>query len=154
MIRYLEAQKLLALETDRTSYLISLQDPAPLCLYWGEKIAAEDGAAIAFQTVQSSFDMEIWRERLEYPSFDGRTFVNPAIQADVPLALTLRQVSVSVETAVITLGDDASGLEVCLHYQVDARHDVLIRHAQARAGGVPLTLSRLASGACCLPPAS
>ncbi len=154
MIRYLEAQKLLALETDRTSYLISLQDPAPLCLYWGEKIAAEDGAAIAFQTVQSSFDMEIWRERLEYPSFDGRTFVNPAIKADIPLVLTFRQVDVSGNTAVITLGDDDSGLALRLHYRVDARHDVLIRHAEVQAGGVPLTLSRLDSGACCLPPAA
>ncbi len=154
MIRYLEAQKLLALETDRTSYLVSLQFPAPICLYWGEKIAAEDGVAIAVQPPHSSFDMEIWRERLEYPSFDGRTFTAPAIQADVPLALTFRRVNISGETAVITLSDDAAGLEVALHYQVDAAHDVLIRHAEVRSGASPVTLSRLASGACCLPPAS
>ena len=42
MIRYLKEQKLLILETEQTSYWIGLKYPAPICLYWGAKIAPED----------------------------------------------------------------------------------------------------------------
>ena len=42
MIRYLEKQNLLILETERTSYWIGLAYPAPVCLHWGRKIAPED----------------------------------------------------------------------------------------------------------------
>lgn len=76
MIRYLEKQNLLILETERTSYWIGLAYPAPVCLHWGRKIAPED--ADMFEPIggHSSFDTELWRERMEYPAFDGRTFEN------------------------------------------------------------------------------
>ena len=41
MIRYLEKQNLLILETERTSYWIGLAYPAPVCLHWGRKPARD-----------------------------------------------------------------------------------------------------------------
>ena len=59
MIRYLEKQNLLILETERTSYWIGLAYPAPVCLHWGRKIAPEDADMFELLGVHSSFDTEL-----------------------------------------------------------------------------------------------
>ena len=83
MIRYLEKQNLLILETERTSYWIGLAYPAPVCLHWGRKIAPED--ADMFEPIggHSSFDTEMRRlangtiaklEQMTDADFDGQRF--------------------------------------------------------------------------------
>lgn len=76
MIRYLEKQNLLILETERTSYWIGLAYPAPVACIGAGRLRPED--ADMFEPIggHSSFDTELWRERMEYPAFDGRTFEN------------------------------------------------------------------------------
>lgn len=150
MIRYLKEQKLLILETEQTSYWIGLKYPAPICLYWGAKIAPED--ADMFEPIRdhSSFDMELWRERLEYPVFDGRTFESVSLKADVPLNLHTKHVDVQEQQAEIVLEDEAGRLEVCLVYRVFEACDVIQKSAKITAKE-SVRLTRLDSGACLLP---
>lgn len=150
MIRYLEKQNLLILETERTSYWIGLAYPAPVCLHWGRKIAPED--ADMFEPIggHSSFDAESWRERMEYPAFDGRTFENVSLKADVPLNLRTTGVRVQGQQAEITLADEVSVMEVCLMYRVFEDCDVIEKRARLTANA-PVRLTRMDSGACLLP---
>lgn len=150
MIRYLEKQNLLILETERTSYWIGLAYPAPVCLHWGRKIAPED--ADMFEPIggHSSFDTESWRERMEYPAFDGRTFENVSLKADVPLNLRTTGVRVQGQQAEITLADEANVMEVCLMYRVFEDCDVIEKRARLTANA-PVRLTRMDSGACLLP---
>ena len=151
MIRYLEEKRLLALETRHASYWIALADVGPVHLYWGRPIDAQDAEAFAAPRDHSSFDMQIWRERLEYPAWDGRTFLSAALKADRPLSLETQAVEVEGERAVIRLRDEQTGLEVLLHYQVYPDLDVIEKRAQLRLGGRAMTFTRIDSGACCLP---
>ena len=150
MIRYLGKQNLLILETERTSYWIDLAYPAPVCLYWGKKIAPED--ADVFEPIRdhSSFDTELWRERMEYPAFDGRTFENVSLKADVPLNLRTKGVRVQGQQAEIALADEANVMEVRLMYRVFEDCDVIQKHARLTANA-PVRLTRMDSGACLLP---
>ena len=150
MIRYLEKQNLLILETERTSYWIGLAYPTPVCLHWGRKIVPED--ADMFEPIggHSSFDTELWRERMEYPAFDGRTFENVSLKADVPLNLRTKGVRVQGQQAEITLADEANVMEVCLMYRVLEDCDVIEKHARLTANA-PVRLTRMDSGACLLP---
>ena len=128
MIRYLEKQNLLILETERTSYWIGLAYPAPVCLHWGRKIAPEDADMFEPLGGHSSFDTELWRERMEYPAFDGRTFENVSLKADVPLNLRTKDVRVQGQQAEITLADEVSVMEVRLIYRVFEDCDVIQKH--------------------------
>ena len=150
MIRYLEKQNLLILETERTSYWIDLAYPAPVCLYWGKKIAPEDADVFEPISDHSSFDTELWRERMEYPAFDGRTFENVSLKADVPLNLRTKGVRVQGQQAEITLADEANVMEVRLMYRVFEDCDVIQKHARLTANA-PVRLTRMDSGACLLP---
>ena len=150
MIRYLEKQNLLIFETERTSYWIDLAYPAPVCLYWGKKIAPEDADVFEPISDHSSFDTELWRERMEYPAFDGRTFENVSLKADVPLNLRTKGVRVQGQQAEITLADEANVMEVCLMYRVFEDCDVIEKHARLTANA-PVRLTRMDSGACLLP---
>ena len=150
MIRYLEKQNLLILETERTSYWIGLAYPAPVCLHWGRKIAPEDADMFEPLGGHSSFDTELWRERMEYPAFDGRTFENVSLKADVPLNLRTKGVRVQGQQAEITLADEVSAMEVRLIYRVFEDCDVIQKHARLTANA-PVRLTRMDSGACLLP---
>ena len=150
MIRYLEKQNLLILETERTSYWIGLAYPAPVCLHWGRKIAPEDADMFEPLGGHSSFDTELWRERMEYPAFDGRTFENISLKADVPLNLRTKDVRVQGQQAEITLADEVSAMEVRLIYRVFEDCDVIQKHARLTANA-PIRLTRMDSGACLLP---
>ena len=150
MIRYLEKQNLLILETERTSYWIDLAYPAPVCLYWGKKIAPEDADVFEPISDHSSFDTELWRERMEYPAFDGRTFENVSLKADVPLNLRTKGVRVQGQQAEIALADEANVMEVRLMYRVFEDCDVIQKHARLTANA-PVRLTRMDSGACLLP---
>lgn len=150
MIRYLEKQNLLILETERTSYWIGLAYPAPVCLHWGRKIAPEDADMFEPLGGHSSFDTELWREQMEYPAFDGRTFENVSLKADVPLNLRTKDVRVQGQQAEITLADEVSVMEVRLIYRVFEDCDVIQKHARLTANA-PIRLTRMDSGACLLP---
>ena len=98
----------------------------------------------------SSFDTELWRERMEYPAFDGRTFENVSLKADVPLNLRTKGVRVQGQQAEITLADEANVMEVCLMYRVFEDCDVIEKRARLTANA-PVRLTRMDSGACLLP---
>lgn len=149
MITY-DRQRLL-LETEHTAYWISLEHPAPIQLYWGPHIDPRDAGHITYPQEHSSFDVELWRERQEYPVLDGRTFTSVCAKADVPLCLTLTDVQVSGEEAVCCLRDEQIGLTVKLCYRVYSAQDVIRRHVEVQCGQKPVTLTRLDSGMCCLP---
>ena len=151
MICYDERQQLLMLDTDNTSYWISLSHGAPTQLYWGLRIDAQDAQYITHQDAHSSFDMELWRERQEYPVLDGRTFGSVCMKADIPVFLTLSGVKVNGDSAVCSLQDVHSGLSVALHYRLHSTQDVIERYAEVICGEKSVCFSCLESGACCLP---
>ena len=74
--------RFLVLQTNHYSYVISLNAPAPLGIYWGPKIDARDAECLHPLNDRSSFEQEMWRASLEYPAFDGRTFGTVALQAE------------------------------------------------------------------------
>ena len=151
MIRYLEKQNLLILETERTSYWIGLAYPAPVCLHWGRQIAPEDADMFEPLGGHSSFDTELWRERMEYPAFDGRTFENVSLKADVPLNLRTKDVRVQGQQAEITLADEVSVMEVRLIYRVFEDCDVIQKHARLTANA-PVSSVYVVSSSTSVPP--
>ena len=87
---------------------------------------------------------------MEYPAFDGRTFENVSLKADVPLNLRTKDVRVQGQQAEITLADEVSVMEVRLIYRVFEDCDVIQKHARLTANA-PIRLTRMDSGACLLP---
>lgn len=149
MIHYWKKKQLIELKMANTTYWIGLAFPAPICLYWGAHIDARDVWAFNERDERSSFDSELWRERAEYPVWDGRTFGETALRADKPIFLTIKNVDCNGDVLSITLYDEQSHHQVRLCYVVDAMHDVIVKTAKITAGEEGLTLYRAASGACC-----
>ena len=55
MIRYLEKQNLLILETERTSYWIGLAYPAPVCLHWAFVTTTKKARSFPFTSRTTSW---------------------------------------------------------------------------------------------------
>jgi alpha-galactosidase len=151
MIRYDRSKQLAILETAHTSYWISLSAPAPVQLYYGPTLNASDADKIPVPGGHSSFDAELWRERAEYPVWDGRTFGQTALRADEPIFLETEAVEAEETELTFTLADPLTGHRVLLKYSVDVERDTLVKSMRIVAGSRPLLLRRAASGACCLP---
>ena len=130
----------LVLQTRHFSYVISLENPAPVGVYWGPAIDARDAGSLRPLRDRSSFEQEMWRASLEFPSFDGRTFGTVALQADRPLFLVTSGVETDGEEARIHLEDSEAGFHATLEYRVYPEFDTIRRSVRISAAAEPMTV--------------
>ena len=139
------------LETEGFSYVISLEYPTPVGLYWGRKIDARDGAYLCPAHDRSSFESEMWRGYQEFPAFDGRTFCRTALKADCPLFLETQSVRIEGEELTLSLADRDTGFTVELHYRVYPEADAIERSARVRCGRKAVKIRRFFTASAALP---
>ena len=143
--------RFLVLQTNHYSYVISLNAPAPLGIYWGPKIDARDAECLHPLNDRSSFEQEMWRASLEYPAFDGRTFGTVALQADCPLFLTTAGVETDGEELRIHMEDAQAGIRVTLEYRVYPEFDTIRRSVSISAVNEPVRVRKFFTASVPLP---
>ena len=139
------------LETKGFSYVISLEYPTPVGLYWGRKIDPRDGAYLRPVRDRSSFESEMWRAYQEFPVFDGRTFCRTALKADCPLFPETHHVRIEGEELTLSLADRETGFTVELYYRVFPEEDAIERTARARCGKEAVKIRRFFTASAPLP---
>src|SRR5437016_1441881 len=135
-VRYLPDLKVWVLNTDRTSYLVGVNERGELQnIYWGEMLASDgDLAAAHSRREHASFDSPETMTNLEYPGWGARYYNEPSLKvmlADGDRDLVLHYVSHEIhgDTLVIRLKDIQYDLFVKLTYKVFAREDVIRKEA-------------------------
>ena len=135
--RYLPDLKVWVLTTDRTSYLIGLNERNELqSLYWGEKLASgRDVFAAHSRPEHASFDSSETMTNNEYPGWGGRYYDEPALKvtlADGDRDLVLKYASHEIhgDTLVIRLKDIEYDLFVDLTYEVFPKEDIIRKQAE------------------------
>ncbi len=136
-IRYLADRKLWVLETDRTTYVVGLNQGDQLQeVHWGGKVARDaDWTAVQWGHEHASFDSPETMTRLEYPGWGGREYNEPCLKvtlADGVRDLVLKYVSHEVhgEELVIRLKDIQYDLFVNLSYRVFPSEDIIRKQAE------------------------
>jgi alpha-galactosidase len=136
-VRYLPHLKVWVLNTERTSYVMGLNERNELeSLYWGEKLASErDLFAAHSRPGLASFDSSETMTNNEYPGWGGRYYNEPSLKvtlADGVRDLVLKYVSQEIrgDTLVIRLKDIEYDLFVNLLYTVFPREDVIRKQAE------------------------
>ncbi|MBZ5514015.1 MAG: alpha-galactosidase [Acidobacteriia bacterium] len=136
-VRYLPHLKVWILDTERTSYVLGLNERNELqSLYWGEKLASErDLFAAHSRPGIASFDSSETVTNNEYPGWGGRYYNEPALKvtlADGVRDLVLKYVSQEIrgDTLVIRLKDIQYDLFVNLTYTVFPREDIIRKQAE------------------------
>jgi len=134
-VRFLPDKKLWVIDTERTSYVIGINELNGLQnVYWGKRLYHD----AELQPVQTSRDYAFEsREGMsteEYPGWGGMRYTEPCLKVTFPAGardLVLRYVShnAGADTLDIRLKDIQYELFVTLRYQVYPRHDVLRKSA-------------------------
>src|SRR5439155_6159416 len=136
-IRYLPATKLWVLETERTSYVIGVNELNEVqSLYWGSKLLRDEDLAPAHSGREhASFDSSETNANGEYPGWGGRLYSEPCLKlalADGVRDLVLKYVSHEVkgEGLHIRLKDIRYDLIVDLAYDVYPQEDMIRKTAR------------------------
>jgi alpha-galactosidase len=127
-IRFLPAKKLWVLDTDRTSYVLGINEENSLQnLYWGKKLLRDDDLAPAHTAPEhASFDSRETMTNEEYPGWGGLRYNEPCVKvtlADGTRDLVLTYVSHEIrgDTLEIHTKDIRYALAVDLLYRVYPR---------------------------------
>jgi len=138
-IRYLPEQKLWVLETDRTSYVLGVNERNELQnAYWGRKLLRDQDLTAAHSRPEhASFDSPETMTNGEYPGWGGRLYSEPCLKvtrADGVRDLVLKYVSHQVrgDTLEIQLKDTQDDVLVDLNYRVYPRTDIIRKQAEIR----------------------
>jgi len=159
-IRYLPELKLWVLETERTSYVVGVNELNELQqVYWGAKITHDQDLAAAHSGREhASFDSSETMTAIEYPGWGGKQYNEPCLKvtlADGVRDLVLKYVSYENhgDELMIRLKDIRYDLFVNLPYRVFAREDIIRKQAviENRTAQV-VTVESAQSGAWYLPP--
>ena len=78
-VRFLPAKKLWVLDTDRTSYVVGINEQNSLQnVYWGKKLLRDDDLAPAHTAPEhASFDSRETMSNEEYPGWGGLRYNEP-----------------------------------------------------------------------------
>src|SRR5271169_5585840 len=159
-VRYLPGLKVWVLNTERTSYVVGLNERDELqSIYWGEKLGGEADLAPAHSRPEhASFDSPETMTNIEFPGWGARYYNEPSLKvtlADGNRDLVLHYVSHEIQgdTLVIRLRDIQYDLFVNLTYKIFPREDIIRKQAeiQNRTTQV-ITVESAQSGAWYLPP--
>jgi alpha-galactosidase len=154
MILYDETQKIFTLNTRRSTTLLAIGENGLHSLYWGGTVSPED-----FYPPQpvshASFDPDIWRERDEYPIFNGRIFTEPCLIAGESgkkaLFFKYQSHEVMDKRLSVVLKEEKMKLTLTLLYDLFEDFDIISRKVILKNDGEPINVSRLFSGICTLP---
>ena len=136
-IRYLSSLKVWVLETQRTSYVMGLNERNELqSLYWGKKLeGTNDFAAAHSHREHASFDSSETMTNLEYPGWGGIYFNEASLKvtlADGVRDLVLKYVSHEIKgnTLTLRLKDIQYDLFVNLTYEVFPKEDIIRKQSE------------------------
>jgi alpha-galactosidase len=153
-VRYLSEQRLWVLETDRTSYILGINERNQLQhVYWGKKLTRDQDLSPArLQPEHASFDSAETMTNLEYPGWGGMFYNEPCLKvtlADGDRDLVLKYVSHEIQgdTLRIRAKDIQYDLFVTLTYKVFPHQDIIRKAAEVENRTLQLvTLESAQSG--------
>ena len=152
-VRYLADAKLFVLETERTSYVLGVNEQNEVQLvYWGARLLRDADLGPAHTRDAYAFESGEGLSEIEYPGWGGLRFAEPCLKvsfADGVRDLVLKYVSHEIQgdTLVLHLKDIGYDLAVDLTYRVFPRHDILAKRAAIRNGTPgPVVVESAASG--------
>ncbi|MFC5649456.1 alpha-galactosidase [Paenibacillus solisilvae] len=135
-ITYLEQSRIFELRTNRTSYLLGVNDAGTVQhIYWGQPVEASECAPMLKRRHHSSFDADVNRESEEYGGWGGSNYAEPGLKVTFndgvrDLKLTYKGYSLDKENElVIHLADVYYSLRVDIHYKVIPEYDLIERYA-------------------------
>ena len=137
-MRYLPESKLFVLETDRTSYVLGVNEQNEVQLvYWGARLPRDADLEPARTRGGYAFESEAGLSEIEYPGWGGLRFREPCLKvtfADGVRDLVLKYVSheVRADRLVLHLKDIGYELNVDLSYRVFPRQDIVAKQATIR----------------------
>ena len=156
-VRYLPESKLFVLETERTSYVLGVNEQNEVQLaYWGARLQRDADLDPVRTRAGYAFESEAGQSEIEYPGWGGLRFAEPCLKvtfADGVRDLVLKYVSHEVQgdRLVLHLKDIEYDLGVDLVYRVFPRHDIVEKQATIRNGtngAVMVESAHRASGTC------
>ena len=152
-VRYLADAKLFVLETERTSYVLGVNEQNEVqFVYWGARLIRDADHGPAHTREAYAFESGEGLSEIEYPGWGGLRFAEPCLKvsfADGVRDLVLKYVSHEIQgdSLVLHLKDIGYGLAVDLTYRVFPRHDILAKRATIRNGTPgPVVVESAASG--------
>ena len=159
-IRYLPELKLWALSTDRTTYVLGLNEKNDLqTIYWGKKLPSLEGIAPAHTArASASFESDEGMTAEEYPGWGGMRYAEPCLKvtlADGTRDLVLKYVSHEIrgDTLTIRLKDIQYDLFVDLTYRIHAPTGIIRKEARVlNSTGQAVVVESAQSGVWNLPP--
>jgi len=138
-VRFLPAKKLWVLETDRSSYVLGVNEENCLQnVYWGKKLLRDDDLAPVHTAPEhASFDSRETMSNEEYPGWGGLRYNEPSLKvtlADGTRDLVLNYVSHEVRGGQLEIHtkDIRYALSVDLLYRVYPRAGIVEKHAVVR----------------------
>ena len=138
-VRFLPAKKLWVLDTDRTSYVLGINEENSLQnVYWGKKLLRDDDLGAAHTAPEhASFDSRETMTNEEYPGWGGLRYNEPCVKvtlADGTRDLVLTYVSHEIrgDTLEIHTQDIRYPLAVDLLYRVYPRFGIVEKHSVIR----------------------
>jgi alpha-galactosidase len=159
-VSYLPDLKVWVLNTERTSYLMGVNERNELqSLYWGERLASgRDFFRAHVDGEGGSFDTSETKTNSEYPGWGGTYYNEPCLKVTLANGvrdLVLRYVSHQVRggTLEILLKDIQYDLFVNLSYQVFPKEDIIRKRAEVENRTTQtVTLESAQSGVWYVPP--
>ena len=154
----LAAAKLFVIETERTSYVLGVNEQNEVQLvYWGARLLRDADFEPAHTREAYAFESGEGLSEIEYPGWGGLRFSEPCLKvsfADGVRDLVLKYVSHEIQgdRLVLRLKDIGYDLSVDLTYRVFPRQDILAKDASIRNGTPgPVVVESAASGVFYLP---
>ena len=153
-VRFVPAKKLWVLDTDRTSYVVGVNEQNSLQnVYWGKKLVRDDDLAPAHTAPEhASFDSRETMTNEEYPGWGGLRYNEPCVKvtlADGTRDLVLTYVSHEIrgDTLEIHTKDIRYALTVDLLYRVYPRSGIVEKRSVIRnQTGQPVVVESAQSG--------
>lgn len=133
-VRYLPDLKLWVLETERTSYVLALNERNEIQnVYWGKRLLREQDLSVPQQ--EFAFESAAGLSKEEYPGWGGMRYDEPCLKItreDGVRDLVLKYVSHEVrgDALEIRLKDIQYDLFVSLTYRVYPRQDIIRKQAE------------------------
>ncbi len=159
-VRFLPDRKLWVLETERTSYVLGINEENSLQnVYWGARLWRDDDLAPARTAPEhASFDSRETMTNEEYPGWGGLRYNEPCLKvtlADGTRDLVLAYASHEIrgDTLLIHTRDIRYAVTADLYYRVYRREGMVEKHSVIRNGtGQPVVVESAQSGVWYVPP--
>jgi alpha-galactosidase len=165
IVRYVQDSKVWVLETERTSYVMGLDELGQVQnLYWGKKLVRDQDFSTALLKAEYVFDYREGRRGEEYPGWGGIRYPRATEYEEACLKVTLadgtrdvvlKYVSqeVSGNTLKIRLKDIRYDLFVDVTYQLFPKQDIIRKSARIENGTKQaLVVESAQSGSWYVPP--